>query len=320
MSATKIIEQAKSWLGCKESDGSHRPIINLYNNHSPLARNYKVTYTDSWCATFVSACAIKLGITNIIPTECSCGRMIQLMQNMGIWEESDSITPSSGDIIFYDWDETGFGDTAGWPEHVGIVTSVAGNNIVVIEGNKQDMVTYRNIKVGGKGIRGYGVPKYSDAVTTSNSENVSSTTDTTTPTTTQGTVDTSKLIVDGCIGALSVSRWQEIQNTAIDGIVSNQSRSTKQYHLGCVEGIWMYNDITTGSSLINSWQNFLNKQVASELNAEFGSLLNEDGKFGPYTIWGTQVFLNKVHNSNLKTDKYFGTLTASAFQTWMNTQ
>ena len=97
-----LVNQAKSWIGRKESDGSHKEIIDTYNKHTPLARSYKVTYTDAWCATFVSACAIKCGYTEIIPTECSCEKMIELFKKIGCWMENDAYVPSTADIIFYD--------------------------------------------------------------------------------------------------------------------------------------------------------------------------------------------------------------------------
>ena len=147
------VNAAISYLGCKESNGSHKKIIDLYNSHKPLARNYAVKYTDSWCATFVSAMAIKTGLTDIIPTECGCGQMIQLFQKLGAWVENDTYRPSTGDVIFYDWDDNGVGDDTGWPEHVGIVVSVSGNTIKVIEGNKSDSVSYREIAVNGRYIR-----------------------------------------------------------------------------------------------------------------------------------------------------------------------
>ena len=43
----KIVSIAQSYIGCKESDGSHRKIIDLYNSHRPLARGYAVKYTDA---------------------------------------------------------------------------------------------------------------------------------------------------------------------------------------------------------------------------------------------------------------------------------
>lgn len=158
--ASEVVKQAKLWLGKKESNGTHKEIIDIYNSHKPLARGYKVKYTDAWCATFVSAVAIKLGYTSIIPTECGCGKMIDLFKALGAWQEGDSYKPSAGDIIFYDWDDSGKGDNTGNPDHVGIVTDVSGTGITVIEGNKNNAVEYRYISVGGKYIRGYGVPKY----------------------------------------------------------------------------------------------------------------------------------------------------------------
>lgn len=158
--ANEVVEQAKKWLGCKESDGSHKKIIDTYNSHKPLARGYKVTYTDAWCATFVSAVAIKLGYTDIIPTECSCTQMIELFKKLGAWDENDSRKPYPGDIIFYDWDDSGKGENTGSPEHVGIVEKVFCNTVTVIEGNYDNAVKRRNLSVNGKYIRGYGVPKY----------------------------------------------------------------------------------------------------------------------------------------------------------------
>lgn len=165
--ASKVVEQAKAWLGAKEGEGSHKAIIDVYNAHKPLARGYKVTYKDYWCATFVSAVAIKLGYTDIIPTECSCTKMIELFKKLGSWVEDDSRKPNPGDIIFYDWEDDGKGDNKGAPNHVGIVEKVENGFITVIEGNydgtdadRIDGVERRAIAVNGKFIRGYGVPKY----------------------------------------------------------------------------------------------------------------------------------------------------------------
>lgn len=158
--ASKVVEQAKSWLGFKESNGTHKQIIDVYNSHKPLARNYAVQYTDHWCATFVSAVAVKLGYTDIIPTECSCTKMIELFKKIGCWVEDDSRKPNPGDIIFYDWQDSGVGDNKGSSDHVGIVEKVSGNTITVIEGNYSESVKRRSIAVNGKYIRGYGVPKY----------------------------------------------------------------------------------------------------------------------------------------------------------------
>lgn len=158
--ASKVVEQAKAWLGLKESNGSHKQIIDVYNSQKPLPVGYKLKYTDAWCAGFVSAVAVKLGYTDIIPCECSCPRMIALFQKNGIWVENDAYVPNPGDIIFYDWDDNGVGDNKGGSDHVGIVEKVANGKITIIEGNYSNSVKRRTLSVNGKYIRGYGVPKY----------------------------------------------------------------------------------------------------------------------------------------------------------------
>ena len=125
----KVVETAKKYLGCKESDGSHKKIIDIYNAHKPLARGYTVQYADAWCATYVSAIVIECGLTDIIPTECSCEHMIELFKKIGSWVESDSYTPKESDILFYDLDDNGTGDCVGWSDHVGIVEKVSGTTI-----------------------------------------------------------------------------------------------------------------------------------------------------------------------------------------------
>lgn len=159
-----IVKQAESWIGRKESDGSHKFIIDTYNGHKPLARGYKVKYTDAWCATFVSAVAIAQGATAIIPTECGCQKMIELFKSLGCWVEDDSYIPSPGDVIFYDWQDSGKGDNKGGSDHVGIVQKVSGSALYVIEGNYGDSVKVRRLAVNGKYIRGYGIPKYSKKI------------------------------------------------------------------------------------------------------------------------------------------------------------
>lgn len=162
----KFVDTAISYLGCNEKDGSHKKIIDIYNAHKPLARNYRVRYTDAWCATFVSSVAIQCGLTAIIPTECSCYYMIRLHKTLKTWIEDDSYVPEIGDIIMYDWDDNGSGDNIGSPDHVGIVTEVADDGIKVIEGNYRNKVGYRKLMVNGENIRGYCVPNYKSLATT----------------------------------------------------------------------------------------------------------------------------------------------------------
>lgn len=170
--ASKVVEQAKAWLGRNEESGTHKAIIDVYNSHKPLARGYKVKYTDEWCATFVSAVSVKLGYTDIIPTECGCEKMIELYKKLGAWQENEAVTPKAGWIIFYDWQDNGVGDNKGYSDHVGIVEKVSDGKITLIEGNYKNAVTRRVLSVNGRYIRGYGVPKYdSENATTPTASN-----------------------------------------------------------------------------------------------------------------------------------------------------
>ena len=161
--ANTILDVARGWLGCKESNGTHKKIIDVYNAHKPLARGYKVKYTDSWCATFVSACAIKADYADIIPLECSCNQMIKGFQKIGRWTEDDAHVPHLGDVIFYDWQDNGVGDNKGSSDHVGFVEKVENGKITVIEGNKNDSVSRRVLNVNGRYIRGFGCPAYDNS-------------------------------------------------------------------------------------------------------------------------------------------------------------
>lgn len=155
-----FVKTAERFLGCKEEDGSHKMIIDLYNAHQPLAMDYEVQYTDSWCATFVSAAAISCDLTQIIPTECGCERQIELFQALGRWEESDSLIPLPGDLIYYDWNMENKGECTGWADHVGIVVGTKWPFLKVIEGNYKDSVDYHYLLLNDVQIRGFARPDY----------------------------------------------------------------------------------------------------------------------------------------------------------------
>lgn len=161
-SRTDIKKAARAWVGAITGDAKHREILDTYNNHRPLARGYKIKPTDAWCATFVSACAIKSGNADVVPLEVSCPQMVSLAQQRGIWEESDDFCPDVGDIILYDWDDSGNGDNKGTPDHVGIVSAVIGDTLEIIEGNMSNKVGYRRLSINGRNIRGYITPKYTE--------------------------------------------------------------------------------------------------------------------------------------------------------------
>ena len=154
------VDTLRGWLGAKEGDAIHKRIIDTYNSHKPLPRGYRMTNKDPWCAATVSAGAIEAGLTDIIFRECSCAQMIELFKRHGRWMEDDSYIPQPGDVIFYDWGDSGKGDNTGAPDHVGVVEKVTDGLITVIEGNYHDAVGRRYIRVDNRYIRGYGLPAY----------------------------------------------------------------------------------------------------------------------------------------------------------------
>ena len=160
-----VAEAARAWLGAQQGDARHKQIIDIYNAARPLPRYYAVTYTDAWCATFVSTVAIELGYTDIIPTECSCWYMVELFRKhpYSRWQEDESIMPQIGDIAFYNWaDGTNYEttDNTGEPNHVGIVVDINGNEFTVVEGNYSKSVKERVLQRNGRYLRGFGQPAY----------------------------------------------------------------------------------------------------------------------------------------------------------------
>lgn len=166
--AKDIIKTMQSWIGKSMAKQTHKEIIDIYNNHKPLAVGYKVKYTDDYCDTALSAAFIKNNAVDLIGgTECGVERHIQLFKKAGIWQENGSVTPQPGWIITYNWDDS-TQPNDGFADHIGIVEKVSGNTITTIEGNigNDGVVARRTLKVANGNIRGYAIPKYANAETT----------------------------------------------------------------------------------------------------------------------------------------------------------
>lgn len=158
-----VVDLVKSWEGRKESNGTHKYIIDIYNSYTgALPRGIKMEYNWAWCASTWSALAIKLGYTDIMPIEISCGELIANAKKMGCWQENDGYVAQPGDGILYDWDDSGKGDCTGWPDHIGTIieTHEDAGYFVVMEGNYNDAVKRRTLSINGRYIRGFITPKY----------------------------------------------------------------------------------------------------------------------------------------------------------------
>ena len=156
----KVVDTASAWLGTNEGTARHAEMLNIYNAQRPLPRGTRMLAYWPWCAAFVSTVSLQCGMRDIMPTECGCPGMVRLYQEIGRWTENDAYTPSPGDVVFYDWQDTGYGDNVGQPDHVGIVVSCTDGMMTIIEGNCDNAVKLRQIAVNARYIRGYGVPDF----------------------------------------------------------------------------------------------------------------------------------------------------------------
>lgn len=136
---------ALQFVGIKQGSARHKEIIDGYNNGvKPLPRSYRVTYSDSWCATFVSYVMLKCGATNA-PYECSC----YYMKKKATTNKQIVKTPKINDLVIYDWSNNGTLD------HVGIIAEINGNTLTVVEGNKSKQVGVRTISKNSSEIDCY---------------------------------------------------------------------------------------------------------------------------------------------------------------------
>ena len=153
---------AARWLGTREGSREHREILEFYNAIRPLPRGYAMKMTDPWCAAFVSAAAVMAGVGDRYPLECSCARIIEKAIAMGIWVETDAHVPQIGDWVLYNWDAKKSGDDTGAPDHVGIVIGAENGELLVAEGNYDNMVKLRRVPVDGEKIRGFVCPRFEE--------------------------------------------------------------------------------------------------------------------------------------------------------------
>lgn len=108
-----------------------------------------------WCAMFVSWCADQAGLLDAgaIPKFENCVWGANWFKDNAGWADG-SAEPSSGDIIFFDWEPDGY------PDHVGIVEKCEGGLVYTIEGNVNDDCARGRYYVGNTCIFGYGLPAY----------------------------------------------------------------------------------------------------------------------------------------------------------------
>ena len=108
-----------------------------------------------WCAIFVSWVADRNGFiqNGSFPRFQSIAVGRQWFGARGQLQ-SRNHRANPGDLIFFDWNGNGVWD------HVGIVVTVIGNTVHVIEGNAADAVRWRSYNINSSVISGYATPAY----------------------------------------------------------------------------------------------------------------------------------------------------------------
>lgn len=159
-----VINYATSLSG----ESGHTEVLRIYNAQKTLPRGYAVRLNDPWCATFVSACFLKYGYSDI--SECSCDEMIKKAKAHNIWIEDDKYNAKAGDILMYDWGDSSNNysttDNKGSADHVGIIIYADANSYKIIEGNKNKAIGTRVIAKNGRFIRGFITPPFEEKAST----------------------------------------------------------------------------------------------------------------------------------------------------------
>ena len=113
-----------------------------------------------WCACFASWCGNKSGLiqNGSMPKFSLCADGVTWFQERGKWQEKGSI-PTTGSLIFFDWNGDGRSD------HVGIVEKYKDGTIYTVEGNTSIKSGNTNVygvwrheyRTDAQGILGYGI-------------------------------------------------------------------------------------------------------------------------------------------------------------------
>lgn len=256
-STDAFVARAASQLGYYAKPGS--------NN------KYGVWYgipNGSWCAMFLSWVADQLGALDIFPKHAWTPSGPAWFAGRGQWHNGLAGV-RRGDIVYFD-----FPDNTRRIQHVGLVESVNSDGSVnTIEGNTSGVGSQSN---GGALMRkrrksyivGYGRPAYSSAAPEIDSR----------PKNADGSLTIAQ---DGEEGAQTISRWQEVMGTPIDGVIDDVS------------------------SLIKADQEFLNSVVSNnDIRNLTGKIqLDVDGERGRKTDIVRQYWLrnamNPQHQKNL---------------------
>jgi hypothetical protein len=122
--ATKVLAAAKKYADEKYTEGT--------NNDTIFGKRYGMNH-QPWCAMFVSGCFDDAGLVHLVAASTKKG-FASCDAGAQWFAKNKRIVPigqaQAGDVVFFNFDKTPT-DT----EHVGIVISNDGKNLITYEGN-----------------------------------------------------------------------------------------------------------------------------------------------------------------------------------------
>lgn len=149
--ADDVIAVAESQLGYTESTRNY--IVPEDGKGKKGYTRYGAWYGDpygDWCAMFASFCLHYAQIDGM-PLDENCQNWINTLQKEEKYADAADYIPSSGDLVFFNY------DTDAASDHVGIVEEVSDEILKTIEGNSSDCVARREYQLTNQTIMGYGI-------------------------------------------------------------------------------------------------------------------------------------------------------------------
>ena len=159
-----VVDMANHYaeVGTVEGGPTCNKLVQIYNEHKPLARGVVYSYDiGGWCGVFVADMFILTGLSGLIVTECGAWEYKDNARKAGQWKPRGSYEPKSGDIIVYSYKAYKEGKSY-TQYHVGIVTnaSLKDNVVYTTEGNVADRVQMLRHEPDDRTIEGYWAVDY----------------------------------------------------------------------------------------------------------------------------------------------------------------
>ena len=145
-----IVMVAQSQLGYQESIRNFQVDENgVRRGYTRFGQWYGHPYGD-WSSMFVSFCLYYAGVEDV-PANAGVEAMRLEWEQASLYSSAEMFSPVRGHLLFLDKDGNGTSDS------VAIITGFEGNEIAVIEGDLDDIVTETSYAIEDPAIMGYGI-------------------------------------------------------------------------------------------------------------------------------------------------------------------